>query len=179
MTAMKPMQRRLGHDHRLAQALWRTGWFEARILAALIDEPARVTAAQMDRWAGDFDNWAVCDTTCLRLFTATPFAWASVRRWRGSRDLFVKRAAFALLASLVRRDHESPDRRFAAALAWIERGASDPRPMVAKAVNWALRSVGHRSPALRSQARRVAKRLAAAEAPLTRWIGRNALADLA
>ena len=43
MATMRPLVRRLGRDHRLAQALWRTGYLEARILASFVDEPCRVS----------------------------------------------------------------------------------------------------------------------------------------
>jgi 3-methyladenine DNA glycosylase AlkD len=51
MATMQALAKRLGHDHDLAEALWDTGWYEARILASFVDEPARVTAARMDRSA--------------------------------------------------------------------------------------------------------------------------------
>ncbi len=50
------------------------------MLATLIDEPARVTPAQMDRWCRDFDNWGICDTACFALFDPTSHAWAKVER---------------------------------------------------------------------------------------------------
>ncbi|HYN06345.1 MAG TPA: hypothetical protein VES67_03045 [Vicinamibacterales bacterium] len=43
------MARKIGRDHELAAALWDTGWYEARLLTAFVDDPERVTAAQMDR----------------------------------------------------------------------------------------------------------------------------------
>ena len=67
--------KRVGRDHTLAAALWKTGWYEARLLTAFIDEPDRVTAAQMDRWCRDFDNWGICDTVCFHLFDRTPHRW--------------------------------------------------------------------------------------------------------
>jgi 3-methyladenine DNA glycosylase AlkD len=51
----------IGTDHPLAQALWASGVHEARILAGFIDDPGRVTRAQMNRWAATFDSWDVCD----------------------------------------------------------------------------------------------------------------------
>ena len=72
---MRPLAKRLGRDHGLAARLWDAGWHETRILASLVDEPARVTPAQMDRWARAFDNWAVCDSVCFHLFDRTPHAW--------------------------------------------------------------------------------------------------------
>src|SRR5262245_4263854 len=62
---VKVLAKRLGRNHELAAALWDTGWFEVRMLAAFVDEPARVTPAQMDRWCRDFENWAVCDHVCF------------------------------------------------------------------------------------------------------------------
>lgn len=42
---LQALARRLGRDHELAVALWETGWYEARMLAAFVDDPARVTPA--------------------------------------------------------------------------------------------------------------------------------------
>lgn len=106
MATMKALTGRLGRDHELALALWDTGWYEARILTAFVDEPARVTPAQMNRWARDFDNWAVCDTLCLHLFDKTPHAWKKIAQWSERRGEFVKRAAFALLASVALHDRK-------------------------------------------------------------------------
>jgi 3-methyladenine DNA glycosylase AlkD len=66
------LAKRLGRNHHLAAALWDTGVYEARMLASFVDEPARVTPAQMDRWCRDFDNWGICDTVCFHLFDRTP-----------------------------------------------------------------------------------------------------------
>ena len=80
------------------------------MLAAFVDDPARVTVAQMERWCRDFDNWAICDTICFHLFDHTPHAWTKVSAWAGRREEFVKRAAFALLASLSVHDKQRPRR---------------------------------------------------------------------
>ena len=65
MAEIQRIGKRLGPDHELAAALWDTGVYEARLLASFVDDPARVTSAQMDRWAADFDNWGVVDTVCF------------------------------------------------------------------------------------------------------------------
>ena len=78
MRDMQTLARRLGRNHDLAEALWDTGWYEARMLASFVDEPERLTPAQMDRWCRDFDNWGICDTVCFHLFDRTPHAWAKV-----------------------------------------------------------------------------------------------------
>lgn len=169
----------VGRDHELALALWKTDRYEARMLAAFLDDPARVTPAQMDRWCREFDSWAICDTVCLHLFDRTPHAWDKVALWSRRRDEFVRRAAFALLAGLALHDRRSGDTPFARSLSLIERAADDERNFVKKAVSWALRAVGGRSPALHQAAVAAAGRLAKSAVPSARWIGRDALRQLA
>ena len=176
---IQALAKRLGKSHELAAGLWETGVYEARLLAAYVDDPASVTPAQMDRWSREFDNWGVCDTICFVLFDRTPHAWRKVEQWSGRRDEFVKRAAFAMLASLTRHDKRSGDEPFLNGLALIEREATDERNFVKKGVNWALRSIGKRNPALRTAAMEVAQRLAASSDPAARWVGKDALRDLA
>ena len=152
--------KQLGTDHALAQALWKTGWYEARMLSAFVADPARVTPAQMDKWTRDFDNWAICDHLCLHLYDRTPHAWKKIDEWGVRKEEFVKRAAFALLASVALHDKSTPDAPFKKTLKLIERAARDERNFVKKGVSWALRSVGERSPDLYDATLASARRLA-------------------
>ena len=148
------------------------------MLAVFVAEPARVTPALMDRWARDFDNWAICDHACFHLFDRTPHAWRKIAQWSKSREEFVKRAAFALLASVALHDKQAPDAPFLKALPLVERGATDERNFVKKGVSWALRGVGRRNAAVHGPSVAVARRLAASESPAARWVGRDALREL-
>jgi 3-methyladenine DNA glycosylase AlkD len=179
MREIQILAKRLGRNHDLAAALWSTGWYEARLLAAYVGEPERLTPAQMDRWCRDFDNWGICDTVCFVLFDKTPHAWTMVKRWASRRDEFVKRAAFALLWGLSVHDKAADDRAFVAGLVLIERAADDDRHFVKKAVNMALRAVGKRRPALHAAAVAVATRLAASPRASARWVGKDALREFA
>jgi 3-methyladenine DNA glycosylase AlkD len=178
MGAIQQLGKRLGRDHDLAAELWATGWHEARLLAAYVDDPIRVTPAQMDRWARDFDNWGVCDTLCFCLFDRTPHAWRKVDQWSRRRDEFVKRAAFALLASLALHDKHTDDGPFVRALPLVERGASDERNFVKKGVSWALRAIGRRNRALYEASLALARRLAESPDPSPRWVGKDAYREL-
>ena len=178
MTTMKSLAKELGRDHALSQALFKTGWYDARMLASLVGEPDRVTPAQMERWAKAFDNWAVCDTATFCLWDRSPHAWPKVREWSNRKEEFVKRAAFAMLASLTVHDKAAPDERYLQGLKLIEREAHDERNFVKKAVNWALRSIGKRNPMLNREAVAVAKRLAEREDSASRWVGKDALREL-
>ncbi len=178
MADIQVLGKRLGRNHELAAALWDTGWYEARMLTSYVDEPERVTRAQMDRWCRAFDNWGICDTVCFVLFDKTPFAWEKARQWSASPREFVKRGAFALMASLAGHDKASTDAQFRTLLPLIERGARDERNFVKKGVSWALRRIGRRSPALHAASLGVAKRLAQSEDAASRWVGKDALREL-
>lgn len=169
----------LGRDHALAAALWKAGWYEARMLAAFVDEVAKVTPAQMDAWANQFDNWAICDTHVMHLFDRTPDAWTRAAVWCRRKEEFVKRAGFAMYASLSLHDKGAPDAKFLPAITAIERESGDDRNFVKKAVNWALRGIGRRNPALRRRAVALSKRLAESDEPSARWIGKDALREFA
>src|SRR5215210_6321944 len=167
---IRDLGKQLGRDHDLAAALWDTGWYEARLLTSFVDEPARVTPSQMDRWCRDFDNWGLCDTLCFHLFDKTPHAWSRIHKWHDARGEFVKRGAFALLASVALHDKKEPDARFIESLVLVERAAVDDRNFVKKGVSWALRLIGRRNQALNTAAIAVSRRLVASEEPAARWI---------
>jgi 3-methyladenine DNA glycosylase AlkD len=175
---MQRYAKELGRNHDLATALWDTGWYEARTVAAFVGEPDRLTPAQMDRWCRDFDSWGICDTVCFHLFDRTPHAWDKVAKWSRSREEFVKRGAFALLACLALHDKAAPDARFLRALPLIERAASDDRNFVKKGVSWALRLIGRRNAALNDASVALARRLADSPDPAARWIGKGAVKEL-
>ena len=178
VATIRVLGKRLGRNHKLAGALWDTGVYEARMLTSFVDEPERVTAAQMDRWSQDFDNWAIVDTLCFHLFDRTPHAWQKVAQWHDREEEFVKRAAFALLWSLTVHDKRAGDGQFIEALRFVERAATDDRNVVKKAVNMALRAIGKRNRALHTAAVAVARRLADSADATPRWVGKDALREL-
>ncbi|HEX8678872.1 MAG TPA: DNA alkylation repair protein [Chthoniobacterales bacterium] len=175
---VRALAKRIGPDHALALALWKSGIYEARMLTAFIAEPERITPALMDRWCRDFDSWGICDALCFHLFDRTPHAWTKVAQWSDDPREFVKRAAFAVLAGLAVHDKTAPDEAFVRTFRFIERAASDDRNFVKKAVSWALRGIGKRNGELNSGAVELARRLAAASDAAPRWVGRDALREL-
>ncbi len=178
MKDIKALGKTLGRDHALAVALWDTGVYEARMLASFVGDPERLTAAQMDRWCRDFDNWAFCDALSFNLFDRSPHAWAKVTQWSRKRGEFEKRTAFALLWSLSVHDKGANDAAFRRGLALIEREADDGRHFVTKAVNMALRAIGKRNRALNAAAVEVARRLGDSKDAAARWVGADAFREL-
>lgn len=176
--AMRGIARTLGRDHALAQALWDTAIPDARIVASMVAEPAQLTSRQMDAWVKGFVAWDVCDQTCLNAFCKSPLAWHKVAVWATRKDEFVRRAAFALLATLAVHDKAADDTAFVAALALVEAAADDDRNFVKKAVNWALRNIGKRNPALKVAAISCARRIRQRPSKPARWIAADALREL-
>jgi 3-methyladenine DNA glycosylase AlkD len=176
--SLRAMAKRIGTDHALALDLWASGIHEARVLAGLVDDPALVTAAQLERWAKDFDSWDVCDGVCSNLFDRTPYAWDKAVAWSARSREFVKRAGFVLMAALAVHDKTAPDERFKNFLPLIEREAVDERNFVKKAVNWALRQIGKRNRALNRDAIAAAKRIRKVDSRSARWIAADALREL-
>ena len=174
---LRRLAREVGRDHELAEALWQVPNLDVRGLATLVDDPALVDEAQMERWAAAFDSWAVCDGATA-LFRRSPLAPAKVRDWVRRPEEFVKRAAFSLIAGLAVVRKDAPDAFFADFLPLIERYGDDPRNYVKKAASWALRVIGKARPALHGQAVAVARRMAAATSPGARWVGHDALREL-
>lgn len=188
---LRKVARRLGIDHELALALWATGNHEARLLACFIDDPAAVSEAQLEAWAGDFDSWDICDQATTSLFDLTKHAWSKAAEWAKRDEEWVKRAGFALMAGLSVHDKTAADQAFRRLLPLIEHGAFDHRNFVKKAVNWALRNIGKRNRNLNKSAIACAEKIRAAAnrsadgerggdpgTRSARWVATDALREL-
>ena len=175
---LRAIGREYRRDHALALALWTTGIHDARGLATLIDDPAKVTAAQMERWARDLDNWAITDAAAF-LFDRTPQAEAKAHAWSRRRREFEKRLAFSVMAGMAVHRKELPDEVFLRFLPVITREATDERNFVRKAVNWALRQIGKRNARLRRAAMAEARTIRKLNTRSARWIATDALRELA
>jgi 3-methyladenine DNA glycosylase AlkD len=174
----KEVKKQATDRHALAHELWKTGIYDARAVAFLIDDPKLVTRQQMDAWANDFDNWATVDGTCSYLFCRTPFAYEKAVEWTGEKPEFIKRAGFAMMAYLAVHDKKAPDEKLAEFLPLIEKHSRDDRNFVKKAVNWALRQIGKRSLPLNKLAIEAAERIKLQNTKPARWIAADALREL-
>lgn len=175
---IRAIGKKIPRNHGLALRLWRTGVHEARILASIVDEPARVTQAQAEVWVRQFDSWDVCDQVCLNLFDKMPFAFRQAVAWSGRKEEFVKRAGFSLMACLAWHDRMSADQKFLPFLRAILKQSTDSRPFVRKAMNWALRQIGKRNRPLNVLATHAADLLRHSQDNTARRIGRDAYREL-
>ena len=174
---LRKLAKELKKDHELALKLWDSGFHEARILASFIDEPDKVTEDQLERWVADFDSWDVVDQVS-ELISKTPCVLKKIHDWADRDEEFVKRAAFSLIAEISVHDRKMADEEFEQLFVLIKNAATDERNYVKKAVNWALRNIGKRNPALNRRAIEVAQEIQEIDLKAARWIAADALREL-
>jgi len=177
---LRSMAKKLGKNHPLAIQLWNTKIHEARLLAAFIDEPAKVTYKQLEKWAKETDSWDTCDLACSNLFDRTEFAWKIVVSWTNRKEEFVKRYAFTMMAVLAVHDKKAKDKEFVRLLPLIAKASTDERNFVKKAVNWALRQIGKRNRKLNGKAIACAKKILHTYpySKAARWVANGAVREL-
>jgi len=175
---LRKLAKEAGTNHDLAQKLWKTGIHEARILASMIDDPAKVSDEQMEKWAADFDSWDIVDGSCGNLFDKTKFAVSKAHEWSKRKEEYVKRAGFVLMAELAVHDKKASDKIFLDFLPVIIREASDERNFVKKAVNWALRQIGKRNTFLNASAIKTCTEIRKSDSRSANWVAAGALREL-
>lgn len=178
MPVLKSIAKEYEKSHELARELWEIDTRETRIIASLVDIPQAVTSQQMDSWVNEFDYWEICDQCCINLFRKTEFAYDKVYEWTKDDKEFVKRAGFALIATLAVHDKKEDDETFENLLKLTKREACDERNYVKKAVNWAIRQVGKRNKNLNKSAVSIAEEIDKIDCKSAHWIAKDALREL-
>jgi 3-methyladenine DNA glycosylase AlkD len=175
---MRKLAKEIGKDHKLALDLWKTAIAEARILAAMVGDPDKLTEEQMEDWVKGINSWDVCDQVCMNLFEKNQLAWKKIVDWSQREEEFVKRTAFSLIACLAWHDKKASDEKFIELFPVIIRGATDERNFVKKAVNWALRNIGKRNINLNRAAINVANEIRQLDSKAARWVASDAIREL-
>lgn len=164
----------------LADELWSSGIHEARILASMLADPANITRAQLDAWAADLNSWDICDACACHLFAKVKNPIALAEKWIKKEAEFIRRAGFATLCFLAMPRAKTPNEQLIKLLPLVKIHAADPRPMVFKAVNWTLRSIGKKNPQLTPYAVACAHEILDLYQvnKTAQWVAKNALWEL-
>jgi 3-methyladenine DNA glycosylase AlkD len=177
MYTLRDLAKSIPKNHALALKLWDSGIHEARILASLVDEPAKVTEPQLEKWVADFDSWDIVDQVSA-LIAVTPFVLPKIHQWSVRDEEFVRRAAFSLIAEVSFYRKKMDDTEFEQFFPLIIGAATDERNFVKKAVNWALRNTGKRNQALNKRALDVARQIQKIDSKSAHWIAADAIREL-
>lgn len=167
-------------DQPLADALWDTRVHEARIMASMLADPAQMPREKLDAWAQELNSWDICDLCANNLFSKVKSPLKLAERWMKREEEFVRRAGFAVLAALSVPRAKTTDEELIKMLPLIKNHACDARPMVYKAVNWALRNIGKKNPRLTPKAVACAQEILDLyeDNKSARWVANNALWEL-
>lgn len=174
---LKMIAKEIGHDNELALKLFDSEIYEGRLLCSKVFKPKDVTEALMEKWVKTFENWEICDSFSMGVFSKSKFALAKIMEWTKRDSEFEKRAGFAIIASYCMADKNSDNDLFEQFFPLIKREANDERLYVKKAVNWALRNIGKRNIDLNKRAIETAYELLEFDSKSAKWIAKNALAE--
>ena len=175
---LKMIAKEIGHDNELALQLFDSGIYEGRLLCSKIFKPKDVTVQLMEKWVQSFENWEICDSFSMGLFSKSKFAIMKIQEWTERKPEFEKRSGFATMASYCMADKKSENELFEQFFPIIKQGANDERLYVKKSVNWALRNIGKRNIDLNEKAIDVAHEILNLESKSANWIAKNALNEL-
>jgi len=135
----------------VADALWQTDIFEARLAATKLLTQARIkpddTAWQLlQSWVTDFDSWALADHACSAIqkrLIADPTRLDEVEAWTTSEHLWTKRAALVATLPWTKQNHPKPAELEARdrILGWAAAYVPDRRQFIQKSIAWWLREL--------------------------------------
>ena len=135
----------------LADQLWKTNIFEARLAAAKLLTQARISPDQavwdlIVSWVPDFDSWAIADHAMMagqKRLVANPSRIEEVESWTKSDVHWTRRAAMVITLPYTKQNHPKPDELAIRkrVLGWAVRYVEDPEWFIQKSVAWWLRDL--------------------------------------
>ncbi|MEM6373590.1 MAG: DNA alkylation repair protein [Pseudomonadota bacterium] len=145
----------------LADDLWATDIFEARVAAAKLLTQARIRPddaawALITSWVPQFDSWAIADHACMagqRRLTADPARLDQVAVWTTSEHMWTRRAALIMTLPWTKQNFPKPDEVAAREriLGWAATYVPDQQWFIQKAIAWWVRELGkHDGPRARA-----------------------------
>ena len=149
-------------DQGLAEALWATGNHDARILATMIADPAKIGRKQLDGWAAAADNYILADAIA-RTVAKAPHARETAEAWTKSTGEHIGQCGWTVLGVLAGAGEALSETDCIALLARIEKTIHAAKNRVRHAMNGALISIGGRSAKLRTAAIAALKRIGPVE----------------
>jgi 3-methyladenine DNA glycosylase AlkD len=161
LTQLRKLAKQIGRDHNLAQQLWRTDIYDAKIIGLLIDEPKKVTREQAEEQVEDLRGgylahvFSSCDATLAKV----PFAFDLACDWMESKDPTRRRCAYGLLYELSKKKNVAgmDDEFLTDRIHHIQQAIHGEDMWVREAMNSALMGIGKRNKKLNQAAIKAVK----------------------
>lgn len=175
---LKILAKNIGKNTLLANELFDTNIYEARLLCSKIYDHKDLTNKQLETWVVTFENWEIVDSFCMALVAKSDFAIPKILDWTKRKAEFEKRSGFTTIAAYCMANKKAENSIFEDFFPIIESNANDDRIYVKKAVNWALRNIGKRNKDLNALAITCAERILKQDSKSAQWIAKDALKEL-
>jgi len=149
---LRGLAKQIGRDHRLATSLWATGNTDARLLACMVADPARLSDDDLDAWIGDIAYYVLVDEFVAGVASQAPGLRARMERWIKSARDWTAQAGWDLVGVLAAREPNLRDEFFYDLLEKIEREIEHAGNRTRHAMNGALIAIALRNEDLREVA---------------------------
>ena len=160
LTQLRKLAKQIGRDHKLAQQLWKTDIYDAKVIGLLIDEPKKLTREQVEEQVEGLEQgllthvFSSCDATLAK----APLAFEIACDWMNNKDPVRRRCAYGLLYELSKKNPKGMDEEFLLdRIAHIREEIHDEEMWVRESMAGALLGIGKRSKRLNRAAISAAK----------------------
>ncbi len=164
-------------DHDLAIRLFEEDIRECKIIASMIDDPAKVSGEQIDAWSEEFSNQEIVEQICANLFWKSDFALPRSFEWCLEEDALMKKAGL-LIAGHRASDKSIKDSIFEPYISIVEELAETEDELVSNSALYALREISKRDESLKVKVLSAADRMSASDFGIAAWIGNQLIFEL-
>ena len=149
---LRALAKGIDHNQALARSLWSTGNADARLLACMVAEPARMDEEDLDAWIADISYYVLVDEFVSSVASQVPGLRARMERWTKSARDWTAQAGWDLAGVLAARDPTLRDEFFVDLIDKIEREIEHAGNRTRHAMNGALIGIALRNENLREVA---------------------------
>ena len=162
LTQLRKIAKTVGRDHKLAQQLWKSNVYDAKVVGLLVDDPKQLTREQVEEQVENLSGGYLAHvfSSCGATVPKAPLAFDLACEWMDSKDSIRRRCAWGLMYEFSKaKGKKAPDDQFfMECIDRIQNSIHDDKDMwVRESMNGALMGIGLRNKTLNKAAIRAAK----------------------
>ena len=156
---LRPLAKRIGTDHALAEELWASGNTDARLLACMVADPEQVSEDELDAWLAEIDTYFLVDVFVAEIASQTPGRLRRAERWIASERDRTAQAGWDLMNLVALSRDDIPDDYFEGQLALIAERIDGYGNWTRRSASNTITGIGLRSDRLEAAARETAAQM--------------------
>ena len=162
LNQLRKLAKQIGCDHKLAQQLWKSKVYDAKIIGLLVDDPKQLTREQVEQQVENLNGGYLehVFSACGATLPKAPFAFELACEWVDSKDKVRRRCAWGLIYEISKfKGKKAPDDGFfMGCIQRIQDSIHAEQDMWAReSMNGALMGIGKRTRKLNKAAIKAAK----------------------